>query len=93
MFSALGSGLALSEVASTEGDHHEHATSSINAEEVVNTSCISCHGQTLEDGAGHALNDVGSRLDQAAIEDIIVNGQNGMPDGLISPEESAAVAE
>ncbi|MGD6942777.1 c-type cytochrome [Cytobacillus gottheilii] len=87
-------GVPSSEVASTEEAHSGHTdTSSVNAEEIVNQSCISCHGQTLEGGAGPALNDVGSRLDQVAIEDIIVNGKNGMPGGLISAEESAAVAE
>lgn len=86
-------GVPSSDVASTEGGHEGHGTSSVNAEEIVNSSCISCHGQTLEGGAGPALNDVGSRLSQEDIQGIIDNGKGGMPGGLISPEESAAVAE
>jgi len=40
-------------------------TAAIDAEQVVQQNCISCHGENLE-GAGNfpALNDVGSRLSQ-----------------------------
>ncbi|MFE4142526.1 c-type cytochrome [Peribacillus sp. YIM B13472] len=68
-------------------------TSAGNAEEIVSNSCISCHGENLQGGAGPALNKVGGKYEQSDIEDIINNGKNGMPAGVISNEEAAIVAE
>ncbi len=70
-------------------------TSSVDAEAVVQKSCIGCHGGNLE-GAGNApaLSDVGSRLSESEIHDAIVNGlPGGMPAGLIKGEEADAVAK
>ena len=64
-----------------------------HAEEVVNQSCISCHGQNLEGGMGPALNDVGGRLSEDEIHDIIANGKGQMPGGLISGEDLDAVVQ
>ncbi|CAM4078878.1 c-type cytochrome [Lederbergia lenta] len=75
-----------------EGEGGEVTTAS-NAEEIINTSCITCHGENLEGGAGPALNKVGSKYSQTEIEDIINNGKNSMPAGVISPEEAKVVAE
>ena len=62
-------------------------TASVDAEKVVSTSCITCHGGNLEGvGAAPALNDVGARLSESEIKDVIVNGQGGMPGGLIKDE-------
>ena len=66
---------------------------SAGAEEIVNNSCISCHGENLQGGAGPAINKVGAKYDKSEIEDIINNGKNGMPAGVISNEEAAIVAE
>ncbi|MCG7334314.1 cytochrome c [Sporosarcina sp. ACRSM] len=70
------------------------STASVDAEQVVNTSCITCHGQNLE-GAGNApaLADVGARLSEEEIHDVIINGRPGMPGGLIKGEEAEAVAK
>lgn len=64
-----------------------------HAEEVLNQSCISCHGQNLEGGLGPALNDVGSRMSEDEIRDIIVNGKGQMPPNLISGEDLDAVVQ
>lgn len=64
-----------------------------HAEEVLNQSCISCHGQNLEGGMGPALNDVGSRMSADEIRDVIENGQGQMPGGLISGEDLDAVVD
>ncbi|MCR8872361.1 c-type cytochrome [Peribacillus frigoritolerans] len=64
-----------------------------NPEEIVSNSCISCHGENLQGGAGPALNKIGAKYSQNDIEDIINNGKNGMPAGVISNEEAAIVAE
>lgn len=69
-------------------------TTEIDAEQVVQQNCISCHGENLE-GAGNfpALNDVGSRLSQDEIRTVIENGQGAMPAGIIEGDEADAVAE
>lgn len=69
------------------------ATENAAAEGVYKQSCASCHGQNLEGGVGPNLTDVGSRLDAAAIEGIITNGQNAMPAGLIQGDDAKAVSE
>lgn len=70
------------------------ATEGVDAEKVVQTSCVSCHGQNLE-GAGSTpgLDDVGSRLSEEEIHTIIVEGKGAMPGGLIKGEEADAVAK
>ncbi|TWT07263.1 cytochrome c [Planococcus sp. CPCC 101016] len=69
-------------------------TAGVDAEQVVQQNCISCHGENLE-GAGNfpALNDVGSRLSQEEIRAVIDNGKGAMPADIIEGEEADAVAE
>ena len=69
-------------------------TASVDAEKIVSGKCISCHGQNLE-GQGNfpALNDVGSRLSQDEILEVIENGKGAMPGNIISGEDAQAVAE
>ncbi|MBN6188626.1 c-type cytochrome [Aneurinibacillus sp. BA2021] len=52
-------------------------------------SCQGCHGANMEGANGPALWNVGSRLDEKAIHDVIVNGRGAMPKGMFngSPEE------
>ena len=55
-------------------------TASVDAEAVVKSSCIVCHGGNLEgQGGAPALTDVGARLSESEIHDVIVNGRGGMP--------------
>ncbi|WP_342462849.1 cytochrome c551 [Ureibacillus sp. FSL K6-8385] len=63
-------------------------------EQLVMKNCTSCHGQNLE-GMGNtpALNDVGSRLSEQEILDIINNGRNAMPKGLLQGEDAEAAAK
>lgn len=63
------------------------------AEGIFKQSCASCHGQNLEGGVGPDLTKVGSRLDAAGIENVITNGRNAMPAGLIQGDDAKAVAE
>ena len=62
--------------------------------EVAQQRCATCHGGNLQGmGTTPALNDVGSRLSEEEILDIIVNGQEGgMPGGLVQGEEAEALA-
>lgn len=68
-------------------------TASVDAEKIVSSKCISCHGGNLE-GQGNfpALNDVGSRLSEDEILNVIENGRGAMPAGLVTGEEAQAVA-
>lgn len=70
-------------------------TVAVDAEAVVQASCISCHGGAeLTGGMGPALNDIGARMSEDEIHDVIVNGQGGMPAGIIKDEaEVQAVSE
>ena len=65
----------------------------VDAEQIVNQNCITCHGENLE-GQGNfpALNDVGARLSEDEILTIILEGQGTMPAGIIQGEEAEAVA-
>ncbi|OEB99838.1 CccB [Lysinibacillus sphaericus] len=57
-------------------------------------SCVSCHGGELQ-GMGNtpALNNVGSRLSEQEILDVINNGRGAMPAGLIKGADAEAVAK
>ncbi|MFD1031223.1 cytochrome c551 [Metaplanococcus flavidus] len=65
----------------------------VDAEEIVNQQCISCHGENLE-GQGNfpPLNDVGSRLSEEEILTVILEGRGQMPAEIIEGEEAEAVA-
>lgn len=69
-------------------------TASVDVEAVVQNSCIMCHGGNLEgQGGAPGLTDVGSRLSESEIHDVIVNGRGGMPAIKMSEEESTAVSK
>ena|SRR5690625_2259501 len=66
----------------------------MDAEDIYKNSCATCHGGNMDDGSAPSLNDVGSRLSEEEIKDIIINGTDGgMPPGLATAEESAVLAE
>lgn len=58
---------------------------------VFETNCASCHGADLSGGAGPELVEVGNRLGEDEIFDIIMNGQGSMPGGLVSESEAEAI--
>lgn len=69
-------------------------TASVDAEAVVKSSCIACHGGNLEGmGSTPALADIGARMSEEEIHTIIEKGQGGMPGGLIKGEDATAVAK
>ncbi|RUL47496.1 cytochrome c551 [Lysinibacillus antri] len=80
------------ETTTDEGTGADDATLA-EGEALVKKSCVSCHGGDLQ-GMGNApsLADVGSRYDEAKIHDIILNGQGGMPPGLLKGEDAEAAA-
>jgi len=64
----------------------------VNAEEIAQQNCASCHGQDFAGGAGPDLSKIGSKYSQDEIAGIIENGQGSMPGGIIKGEEKDAVA-
>ena len=69
-------------------------TASVDAEQVVQTSCITCHGGNLEGkGNAPALAKGGDHMSETEIHDVIVNGRGGMPPGVIKGAEAEAVAK
>lgn len=81
----------------TSSDKDQGATdgdvATVDAEKIVNNKCIACHGGNLEGASGPALDKIGDKLSQDEIHDVIINGQGGMPAGIIEGEEADAVAE
>jgi len=57
-------------------------------------SCVTCHGGELQGmGSAPALNNVGSRLSEEEILNVINNGRGAMPGGLIKGADAEAVAK
>lgn len=52
-----------------------------------NNSCVQCHGQNMEGASGPALTDVGNRLSEDEIRNVIEEGPGAMPAGLVTDEE------
>ena len=77
----------------TGSETTENGTTSDASEQVAQQRCATCHGGNLQ-GMGNtpALNDIGSRLSEEEILNVIENGQGGMPGGLVKGEEAEALA-
>lgn len=90
---ACGGGESSEPAEETPEETPSGGESSIDAEQIVNQNCISCHGENLE-GQGNfpPLNDVGSRLSEDEILTVILEGRGAMPAKIIEGEEAEAVA-
>ncbi|ADC50799.1 cytochrome c551 [Alkalihalophilus pseudofirmus OF4] len=62
-------------------------------EELVQTSCIGCHGGDLSGGAGPALTSLEGQYTQEEITDIVVNGIGSMPSVNDNEVEADAIAQ
>ncbi|GAB3065804.1 c-type cytochrome [Salinicoccus sesuvii] len=83
-----------SDDASTEEDSDTSSDSGADAadselamEVYQNNSCVQCHGQDMEGASGPALTDVGNRLSEDEIRNVIEEGPGAMPSGLVTDEE------
>ena len=64
-----------------------------DGEALVKQNCTTCHGGNLEGmGGAPKIADVGSRLSEEEILNVILNGQGGMPPGILKGEEAEAAA-
>lgn len=94
MFGASFFGLNQAEnlAAGDAHDEEQGAAEAATPEDIYAQSCLMCHGQDLEGGAGPALTDLSGKLDAAQIKDIIVNGQGSMPGGLVDAAKAEQLA-
>lgn len=59
----------------------------------LQSRCAMCHGAELTGtGPNPDLTTVGSRLSKDQIKEVLQKGRNGMPGGLVKPEELDVVA-
>ncbi|MCF6093442.1 cytochrome c [Microaerobacter geothermalis] len=63
-----------------------------SAETSYKQTCASCHGANMEGVVGPSLNNIGSKYSKDQIKNIIVNGQNAMPGGLVSEDVAENLA-
>ena len=86
-FKGLGDAkeIAAENGAGKEGKTEEVAT---NPEDIYKKSCLGCHGNQYQGGAGPALKGVGDRLSEDEIKTIVTKGKGTMPKNLV-PEEQA----
>jgi cytochrome c550 len=68
-------------------------TAAANPEDIYNKSCVGCHGNQYQGAVGPALVGVGDRLSKEEIQEIVVNGKNAMPSGLVPAEKAGEMAE
>lgn len=72
----------------------EGKTAASEGETIAMKSCITCHGGELQgQGNAPALKDVGSRLSETEILDVVENGKGAMPPGIVKGEDAEAVAK
>ncbi|WP_240374401.1 c-type cytochrome [Bacillus piscicola] len=67
------------------GDTYDAAA----AEELYQGNCAQCHGENLEGANGPAI----AGADEGHVLEMIQNGGNGMPSGLLEGEEAENVAK
>ncbi len=69
-------------------------TTASDGETIAMKSCITCHGGELQ-GQGNApkISDVGSRMTEAEILNVIENGKGTMPAGVVKGADAEAVAK
>ena len=67
-------------------------TAEIDPQKVVQKSCATCHGGQLQGGSAPALNQLGAIYTEEEILDIILNGKDRMPPGLLKGEKAEAAA-
>ncbi|WP_369902590.1 cytochrome c550 [Bacillus manliponensis] len=88
-FEGLYKSKELAEAEKSGGKSAQAAT----PEEIVQQSCISCHGDQLQGATGPNLQKIGSKLSKEEIQDILINGKGNMPPGLVPAEQASKVAD
>lgn len=77
----------------TEEGATTEETAHADGEALVQQNCTTCHGGNLAGmGGAPSIADVGSRLSEDEILDVILHGQNGMPGGILEGADAEAAA-
>lgn len=92
-FKGIGDSKQLAEEIANGGKDQQTEQVASKPEDIYQQSCIGCHGDSYQGGVGPALTGVGDRLSKEEVADILVNGKNSMPPGLVPAEKTGEVAE
>ncbi|GGG85813.1 cytochrome c-550 [Paenibacillus radicis (ex Gao et al. 2016)] len=79
LLSACGAPGANNTDATKTSSNGEQSAGPSDEQLIYKKKCISCHGVDLQGRAGPSLQNVGSRLTEEEIFDIVANGRKGMP--------------
>ena len=89
----LGSALFLAACGGDDSSSSNGDTAELDGKKIVQQSCATCHGGQLQGGNAPALEKLGSKYSEEEILDIILNGKDRMPPGLLQGEKAEAAAE
>lgn len=93
-FKGIGDSKQLAEEIENGGKEEQtEQVAASDPEGIYQQNCIACHGDSYQGGVGPALTGVADRLSQEEVEDILVNGKNSMPPGLVPADKAGEVAE
>ncbi len=67
-------------------------TTQPDGEKLVQQTCTTCHGGNLQGASGPALEKIGAKYSEEEIKEIILNGNGGMPGGLLKGADVDAAA-
>jgi cytochrome c550 len=87
-FKGVGDSKEIAKEQENGGKTEESANASAKPEDIYKQNCISCHGDAYQGGVGPALKGVGDRRSADEIKDIITNGKNSMPSGLVKEDQA-----
>ncbi len=75
------------EAAEADGTGEQGEETVLTPEEIYAQNCLACHGENYEGAMGPELVNVGDRLSEDEIREVLVNGRGAMPGNLV-PNES-----
>ena len=96
LFSFKGIGDSKQLALELENGGKEEPTEQVEAsgpEGIYSQNCLSCHGDQYQGGVGPAITGVADRLSKEEVEDILINGKNAMPPGLVPADKAGEMTE
>ncbi|KOP69933.1 hypothetical protein AMS59_21780 [Lysinibacillus sp. FJAT-14745] len=91
---AIGSAIFLAACGGSKTATEGTKTTASDGQTIAMKSCITCHGGELQ-GQNNApkISDVGSRMTEKEILNVIENGKGSMPAGIVKGADAEAVAK
>lgn len=86
-FKGLGDAKQIASEKDNGGKTEAPSNVAANPEDIYKQNCVSCHGDAYQGGVGPALKGVGDRRSADEIKDILINGKNTMPGGLVQEDQ------